>query len=342
MSYNNSSGTSSPRAMMSLASNPKPVASRTCSRSKSPVEICGIPYCSEIRLACVPLPAPGGPSNTIGPIICEASIKLVSIGSPIPVRRPDPFSALPTPRQPQNSLCPRPAATNSSAARGESVVVSHDQLRFYLRHRIHRHTHYNQQRRTAKVERHAQTIRYPGWQPFEKCSHRAPQMVQVNTCDHPLGDKRNDNQIQRADQRNASQDFVDVIRGTLAGPDPRNESAILPHIVGNLIRVEDNRHVEIRKEDNPYGVQHRVERFAPTQCPDQIAKIAIVLQPLQHHLRHGQNRRCEDHRHDAARIDAQRKVRRLSAHHLASYHAFGILHRNSPLTALHVNDESDD
>ena len=29
----------------------------------SPVEICGIPYFSQMNLACVPFPAPGGPSK---------------------------------------------------------------------------------------------------------------------------------------------------------------------------------------------------------------------------------------------------------------------------------------
>ena len=31
------------------------------------------PKCRQIRLACVPLPAPGGPSNTIGPMLRESS-----------------------------------------------------------------------------------------------------------------------------------------------------------------------------------------------------------------------------------------------------------------------------
>src|SRR5579885_454874 len=59
--------------MMFFASNPKPVASFTCCRSRSPVEICGILYFSAMRLAWVPFPAPGGPSNTIGPMLRELS-----------------------------------------------------------------------------------------------------------------------------------------------------------------------------------------------------------------------------------------------------------------------------
>src|SRR6478735_8239672 len=56
-----SSGTRSPRAMISLATRPSSLPSRTASRSMSPVAMWGSPCSGATRAAWVPLPAPGGP-----------------------------------------------------------------------------------------------------------------------------------------------------------------------------------------------------------------------------------------------------------------------------------------
>ena len=58
-------------------------------------------------------------------------------------------------------------------------------------------------------------------------------------------------------------------------------------------------------------------------------------------LRERQNRRGKNHRNNAARIDSQRKVRRLSAKNATADDAFGVLNGNSPLPALHQDDERD-
>src|SRR3569833_1720365 len=64
-----SSGTSSPASMIALTLSPVGVPARTASRNMSPVESWRIPCRSTSRCACVPLPAPGGPSRMmfIGP-----------------------------------------------------------------------------------------------------------------------------------------------------------------------------------------------------------------------------------------------------------------------------------
>jgi hypothetical protein len=58
-----SSGTSSPRAIISLARTPIGVPASAAARSISPVESCTRPCLATSRCACVPLPAPGGPSS---------------------------------------------------------------------------------------------------------------------------------------------------------------------------------------------------------------------------------------------------------------------------------------
>src|SRR5690348_1379737 len=98
-------------------------------------------------------------------------------------------------------------------------------------------------------------------------------MVQVNTGDHPFGNERDDNQIQRAYQGDASQDFVNEVRSALSGTNAGNESTILTHVVGNFAGIEHDGNVEVGEEDNSDGIQERVERFAPAQPADQVAEI---------------------------------------------------------------------
>ena len=60
-----SSGTRSPASMKDFAFCPSGVPAFTAARSMSPVEMCGVPNSSTSLAACVPLPAPGAPNNTI-------------------------------------------------------------------------------------------------------------------------------------------------------------------------------------------------------------------------------------------------------------------------------------
>ena len=58
-----SSDTNAPESITFFAASPNGVPAFTAPRSMSPVEICGMPYAWQIKLACVPFPAPGGPSR---------------------------------------------------------------------------------------------------------------------------------------------------------------------------------------------------------------------------------------------------------------------------------------
>jgi hypothetical protein len=65
--------------MMCLTASPNVVREATASRSMSPVDNCGISNRVTIRVACVPFPAPGGPSKTslINPVLPAQSIDLL-------------------------------------------------------------------------------------------------------------------------------------------------------------------------------------------------------------------------------------------------------------------------
>src|SRR5277367_4471804 len=91
------------------------------------------------------------------------------------------------------------------------------------------------------------------------------EMVQVNAGDHPLWKQANDSQVDGADKCEALQNFADVLGSSAARPDARNETAILPHVVRELGRVENNAHIEERKQQNQRDVQKRVERLAPAE-----------------------------------------------------------------------------
>src|SRR5665213_3502257 len=58
-----SSETSEPLSITCLAATPSGEPAFSAARNMSPVEICGMSYASLMNVACVPLPAPGGPSN---------------------------------------------------------------------------------------------------------------------------------------------------------------------------------------------------------------------------------------------------------------------------------------
>src|SRR5262249_20675852 len=121
-----SSGTSLPAAMMGPACFPSSVPSFTAWRRMSPVEACGTPIRAESRFACVPFPAPGGPSRTR-------------------------FMTPPAERALRGR--PEPTADPRAARPGEALVVAADEVPFDLLHGVQRHAHDDQQRGPAKLER---------------------------------------------------------------------------------------------------------------------------------------------------------------------------------------------
>src|ERR1700722_1844076 len=121
-----------------------------------------------MRLDCVPFPAPGGPRRITGPIFravsltgCSAdslTIELDSLtrisrrGHTVPLRANQIYKYRELLETPLES--PRPASANPAALRRKSIVVPHDQLRFDLGDRIHRHADHDEQRCAAEVEIH--------------------------------------------------------------------------------------------------------------------------------------------------------------------------------------------
>src|SRR6185369_13510437 len=264
-----SSGTSAPEAMIGAACRPSSVPSATASRSMSPVEICGIACTSASRFAWVPLPLPGGPMKMI-----------------------------------RNRLS---STSADASALHESVVVAHDELRLDLLDRVHGHTDDDQQRRAAEVELVAHAFREPERQrAIERGADAERQLIHVNAGDQELRQDADGREIDRADERDARQDPINVIAGLLPWTDARDEAAVFAHVVGRVDRIEDDRRVEVAEEDDADDLQQIVERLADADLIADGLHPRHLLEHLSDGLRDDENRRREDDRDDACGVHAKR------------------------------------
>src|SRR5215467_4757772 len=224
--------------------------------------------------------------------------------------------------------------------------MAHDQLRFDLVDRVHGHADHDQQRRSAEIEGHVQAIEDPVGQLVKEIPAQPPrQVMEMQAHDHPLRNQRDQNQVQATDKGDPGKDLIDVIAGAMSGAYAGNKSPVLAHVVSNIGRIENNRNVKVRKEDDAYRVQQGVERLAPLELVQRAAKVALNESSLSHthskHLRNAQQRGGKDYRHHTAGVNAQRQVRGLSAHDSPAHNTLGVLHRDAPLSAFHEHDEGD-
>ena len=102
-----------------------------------------------------------------------------------------------------------------------------------LRDRVHRDADDDQQRGAAEIEREPAY----GNQDFGQDADRG--------------------QIERADDRDARQDVVDVFGGLLARTDAGKEAAILAKIVRGLLRIDDDGRVEEGEENDQQRIDER-------------------------------------------------------------------------------------
>ena len=77
--------------------------------------------------------------------------------------------------------------------------------------------------------------------------------------EHEQRRERDHREEQRAGQRDAVQHLGEVALGRRPGPDAGDEAALLADDVGLLLRVERDRRVEVREEDDQQRVEADVE-----------------------------------------------------------------------------------
>src|SRR6185295_5658708 len=134
---------------MSRTSFARGVFASARERKMSPVEICGRPIRSCSKRACVPLPAPGAPINTmIAAMATSDELQVTGRNNLSPVTR-------------HLSLISRSAPAQPSSAAKKAFVVTHYKLRFNLCNGVHGHADENQKTGTAEIKLVAHAIRDP-------------------------------------------------------------------------------------------------------------------------------------------------------------------------------------
>src|SRR5207302_1746174 len=130
------------------------------------------------------------------------------------------------------------APTAQLRALDQAFILVREQVALDLRHRVHGHADYDQQRGAAEIE----------W-------YRS-------IGDENLRQQAYQREISRADHGDAREHIVDVLGGALAGPDARDEAAVLLEVFRGLGRVEHDRGVEEGKEDDERDVENEEQRPA--------------------------------------------------------------------------------
>src|SRR5262249_28924758 len=135
--------------------------------------------------------------------------------------------------------------------------------------------------------------------------------------DQDFGNKTDNREIERADDRDARENVIDVFGSSLARANARNKAAVLLQIVRGLRRIEDDRSVKEGKKHDERDVENEEQRPAMTQQRgygrEPIRPLARV--EIGNRGRKQEQGRCENRRDHARRIELERQVRRLTFEH---------------------------
>src|SRR3954452_9177921 len=108
----------------------------------------------------------------------------------------------------------------------EALVVPHHQLRLELLHRVQRDADDDEDRGAAEVE------------------------VRRGLRDEDRRQSRDDGQIDRARERQSGEDAIQELGRRPPGSHPGDDPAVLLEVVGLVDRIEGDRRVEVREEDD--------------------------------------------------------------------------------------------
>src|SRR5207244_13185274 len=122
----------------------------------------------------------------------------------------------------------------------EPVVMAHHQLRFDLRDGVHRDADDDLQAGVAEAEVEAHALRKPDRQETIEVWTDDRNLRDVHAGDQKLRQQTDRRQVDRADERDARQDAIDVIGRLLPRTDAGDEAAVLAHVVGGVDRIEYN------------------------------------------------------------------------------------------------------
>src|SRR4051812_32351415 len=215
--------------------------------------------------ACVPFPAPGGPSSTI--IISYTRQKS---------RRS--FWLL---RENLVGAARLASAESHSALFHEAVVLSQQEMLVHLRQGVERYTDHDQQRCSAEAERNVD---------------------HVSDENRQQRDKR---QEQSAGEGDARHDVIDVLCRPCTRLHTRNKSSLFLQVFRDVDRIENDRGVKVGEENNQDRGQDVVEPRARLEVFRYDAR-GLVAAELRDGAWNDNDGRCEDDRHHAGGVHAQR------------------------------------
>ena len=166
---------------------------------------------------------------------------------------------------------------------------------------------------------------------------------QLQRNDRERRQEGNDHQVQGTRRRDSVDHVTQVLSRGATRTVTGDEASVLLHVVGNLVRVERNGRVEEGEEQGHQGVDRQVERAALREVRrDPLNPRVVGLAELRRHRRQGKNRRCEDDGDNTRHVDLQRDVGGRTAILAAPNHALGVLHGDSALSLLDVDDRDRD
>ena len=194
------------------------------------------------------------------------------------------------------------------------------QVALDLRYRVHGHADHDQERCAAEVERNGRVR------------------------DQDFGNETHNGEIERANNGDARENIIDVLSGSLARADAGDKAAVLLQIVGGLRRVEHDRRVKEGKKHDERDVEDEKQRPAVAKQRgyrrQPIGPLARV--EIGNRGRQQKQRRSENRRNYARRIEFERQMRGLALEHAVADLTLRILDQQAALRAFHENDKADD
>src|SRR2546427_66237 len=216
---------------------------------------------------------------------------VVIFGSPSRSARILPCVPFPEPGAPKRRMntarlhVPLAAAELDASFLHEPIVMSQQQLLLHLRHGVERDTHYDEQRGAAEPERHVERVRHH---------------------DRQHGHDREEDGTR---ERDAGQHVVDVIRRGGAGLHAGDKAALLLQVLRQVHRVEDDRRVEVREENDQQGARDQVHRRGDREVFRQMLQGRVAAE-RRNRPGDDDERLGEDDGHHVRRVEPQRKIGR--------------------------------
>src|SRR3989339_234505 len=184
-----------------------------------------------------------------------------------------------------------------------------------------------------QVERHANHDQQSG----------RPEPLERSNVGQALNDRRNDRdqrQEKGPHQGQPGNNVFQVLGGRFSRPDPQDKSAVFFNVLGQIVRIERDRRVKVRKEKDQRKIKDHVQTAGRRNKLDQFLN-GRIRDKLRHGRRKKQDRRSENDRNNSALIDPHRDVGGLPSVHLPSDDPLGVLHRDPALGLLDQDDSHD-